>query len=61
MALERWPEAIADLTQSLKFRQKSAELHRLLEKAYTGLADPRMAEEHRERAKELEAQTKHDG
>jgi tetratricopeptide (TPR) repeat protein len=61
VALERWPEALADLTQSLKFRQKSAELHRLLEKAYTGLADPSMAEEHRERAKELEAQTKHDG
>lgn len=45
----------ADLTESLKFRKNSAELHRLLETAYTGLPDPQMAEEHRQRAIELEA------
>jgi len=55
VAMKRWPEAVADLTESLKLRQKNAELHRLLEKAYTGLPDLQMAEEHRQRAEELEA------
>ena len=55
VAMERWPEAIADLTESLKLRSRNAEVHRLLEKAYTGLPDPQMAEEHRQRASELEA------
>ena len=55
VAMERWPEAIADLTESLKLRSTNAEVHRLLEKAYTGLPDPQMAEEHRQRASELEA------
>lgn len=55
VAMERWPEAIADLTQSLQHRARSAELHRLLEKAYLGLQDAQMAAEHRKRAEELEA------
>lgn len=55
LAMERWPEAIADLTQSLQHRAKSAELHRLLEKAYLGIDDAQMATEHRQRAEELEA------
>ena len=50
VAMERWPEAIADLTQSLKLRQNSAELHRLLETAYSAMNDNQMAEEHRQRA-----------
>jgi tetratricopeptide (TPR) repeat protein len=55
VAMERWQDAIADLTESLKLRSQSAELHRLLEMAYTGLPDPQMAEKHRQRAAELEA------
>ncbi len=55
VAMERWQDAVADLTESLKLRSNSAELHRLLEKAYTGLPDLQMAEEHRQRASELEA------
>ena len=55
VAMERWPEAIADLTESLKLRSKNAEMHRLLEKAYTGLPDLQMAAEHQQRASALEA------
>ena len=55
VAMERWPDAIADLTQSLQHRAKSAELHRLLEKAYLGINDTQMAADHRKRAEELEA------
>ena len=55
VAMERWQDAVADLTESLKLRSQSAELHRLLEKAYTGLPDPQMAEKHRQRASELDA------
>lgn len=54
VAMKSWQDAVADLTESLKFRKNSAELHRLLETAYTGLPDPQMAEEHRQRAIELE-------
>jgi tetratricopeptide (TPR) repeat protein len=54
VAMERWPEAIADLTQSLQHRAQSAELHRLLEKAYLGINETQMAAEHRKRAEELE-------
>ena len=55
VAMERWPDAIADLTQSLQHRAKSAELHRLLEKAYLGINDTQMAADHRKRAEELDA------
>lgn len=54
VAMKRWPDAIADLTQSLKLRQNSAELHRLLEVAYSAMNDQQMAEEHRQRAMALE-------
>ena len=55
IAMERWPDAIADLTQSLQHRAQSAELHRLLEKAYRGIQDTQMAADHGKRAEELEA------
>lgn len=55
VAMKSWQDAVSDLTESLKLRRNSAELHRLLETAYTGLPDPQMAEEHRQRAIELEA------
>ena len=58
VAMERWPDAIADLTQSLRHRAQSPELHRLLEKAYLGINDAQMATEHRKRAEELEAAAK---
>ncbi len=55
VAMERGQDAVADLTESLKLRSHSAELHRLLEQAYTSLPDLQMAEEHRQRASDLEA------
>ncbi len=55
VAMQRWKEALADLQAALNSGRKSAEVHRLLEKTYTGLADPQMAKEHRLRADELES------
>ncbi len=55
VAMQRWKEALADLQAALNSGRKTAEVHRLLEKTYTGLADPQMAEEHRLRADELES------
>jgi len=55
VAMEQWSDAIADLTQTLKVQKNNAALHRLLEQAYRGLDDPEMAEEHGQRAAELEA------
>lgn len=55
VAMERWEDAIADLTQALKLRSNSSLVHRLLEKAYTGLPDLEMAAKHGERAVELES------
>ncbi len=54
IVMERWTDAIADLTESVKLRRNSLEVHRLLEKAYTGLPDLEMAEKHRQCASELE-------
>jgi predicted Zn-dependent protease len=58
VAMERWSDAIADLTQSLQHRAQSVELHRLLEKAYLGINDTQMAAEHGKRAEELEVETR---
>jgi len=55
VAMERWDDAIADLTQALNLRRNSFLVHRLLEKAYTGLSDFEMAAKHCERAVELES------
>ncbi|MFN9717635.1 MAG: archaeosortase/exosortase family protein [Planctomycetota bacterium] len=55
VAMERWTEAIADLTQSLKLRKNNPEVHRLLEKAYRATNDIPMADEHARRAIELES------
>lgn len=55
VAMERWDDAIADLTQALELRGNSSLVHRLLEKAYTGLSDLEMAAKHGERAAELES------
>lgn len=55
VAMERWDDAIADLIQALKLRSDSSLVHRLLEKAYTGLSDLEMAAKHGERAAELES------
>lgn len=54
LALSRWNDAIADLTDSMKNRAPNAELHRLLESAYTGMPDPDMAADHARKAAELE-------
>lgn len=54
VALEKWNEAVADLTASLDLRPKNPIVHRLLEKAYAGLNDASMAQEHATRAKALE-------
>ncbi|MDA1233102.1 MAG: hypothetical protein O2856_20245, partial [Planctomycetota bacterium] len=55
IAMERWSEATADLTESLNVRQTNVKVHQLLAEAYTGSADPQMSEQHRRRAAELEA------
>ncbi len=55
VAMKRWDDAIADLTQALKLRSNSSLVHRLLEQAYTGLSDSKMAARHGERAVELES------
>lgn len=55
VAMARWSDAIADLTQSLKFRRNSPEVHRLLEKSYRATNDAAMADEHAKRALELES------
>ena len=53
--MERWDDAIADLTQALELRGNTSLVHRLLEKAYTGLSDLELAAKHGERAAELES------
>ena len=55
LALGRWNEAVADLTEALKNRPPNAEIHRLLQKAYSGIPDADMAAEHGRKAAELEA------
>lgn len=55
IAMERWTEAITDLAESVKLRKNSKVVHCFLEKGYTGLSEPQMAERHRQRAEELEA------
>jgi exosortase len=55
VAMERWQEAAADLTESLKLRQNSSNVHRLLATTYAALADTEMAERHRQRAAQLES------
>ncbi len=55
VAMSRWNDAIADLTQSLKLRRNNPEVHRLLEKAYRAINDIPMADEHARKAIELES------
>lgn len=55
VAMARWSDAIADLTQSLKSRRNNPEVHRLLEKSYRATNDAAMADEHAKRALELES------
>ena len=39
IVMERWSDAIADLKESASLRNNNAAVHRLLERAYTGLPD----------------------
>jgi len=55
IALGRWNEAVADLTGAMQNRPPNAEIHRLLQKAYSGMPDADMAAEHGRKAAELEA------
>ncbi|MFO0979357.1 MAG: tetratricopeptide repeat protein, partial [Planctomycetaceae bacterium] len=54
VAQQKWNEAVADLTASLELRPQNPLVHRLLEKAYAGLNDTSMAQEHATRAKAIE-------
>ncbi|MFM7055933.1 MAG: tetratricopeptide repeat protein [Planctomycetota bacterium] len=53
LVMKNYKDALADLIESLRNRGGSVEVHRLLEKAYLGLGDERMAHEHAKRATEL--------
>jgi len=55
LALGKWNEAIADLTDAAKDQPASAEIHRMLERAYAGIPVPAMAAEHARKASELES------
>jgi tetratricopeptide (TPR) repeat protein len=54
VAMQQWNDAIADLSQSLTFRRRNPDVHRLLETAYRAINDIQMADEHAKRAAELE-------
>ena len=53
--MKNYKDALADLIESLRNRPGSVEVHQLLEQAYLGLGDERMAHEHAKRATELAA------
>jgi tetratricopeptide (TPR) repeat protein len=61
LAMEKWNEAVADLTAALDHRSENPLLHRLLEKAYQGMNETSMAQEHATRAATLEATLGPDG
>lgn len=53
LVMKNYRDALADLIESLRSRGGSVEVHRLLEQAYLGLGDEKMAQEHAKRAAEL--------
>jgi tetratricopeptide (TPR) repeat protein len=53
LVMKNYKDALADLIESLRNRPGSVEIHQLLEQAYLGLGDERMAHEHAKRATEL--------
>lgn len=57
LAMKKFDNALADLTESLKNRPGTADVHQLLALAYKGLGDEQMAQEHAKRAAELAADT----
>lgn len=56
LTLKKYDNALADLTESLRNRPGTAEVHRLLAQAYQGLGDEQMSQEHSKRADELVSQ-----
>lgn len=56
VAMERWNDAVADLTEALKLRKDSVLIHQLLEHAYQALSEPKLHELHRKRVEELKPQ-----
>jgi tetratricopeptide (TPR) repeat protein len=55
LVMKNYKDALADLVESLRNRGGTGGIHRLLEQAYLGLGDERMAIEHSKRAIELES------
>jgi tetratricopeptide (TPR) repeat protein len=55
LVMKNYKDALADLVESLRNRGGTVGIHRLLEQAYLGLGDERMAIEHSKRAIELES------
>jgi exosortase len=53
VAMKRWNDAIADLTEALKLRKDSLLVHHLLVTAYRELSEPKMQELHLKRIEEL--------
>jgi len=55
LAIRRWNEDVADLTEAMKNRPPNPKIHRLLQQAFSGIPDADMAAEHARIAAELEA------
>jgi tetratricopeptide (TPR) repeat protein len=55
VAMKRWNDAVADLTEALKLRKDSLLVHQLLVTAYRELSEPKMQELHLKRIEELMA------
>ena len=60
VAMKRWNDAVADLTEALKLRKDSLLVHQLLATAYRELSEPKMQELHLKRVEELSSRSPSD-
>lgn len=54
VAMERWDDALKDLTHALELRDSNFETHLLLERTYRALRDTEKADHHQKRAAEIQ-------
>jgi tetratricopeptide (TPR) repeat protein len=57
VAMKRWNDAVADLTEALKLRKDNLLAHQLLATAYRELSEPKMQELHLKRIEELSSRS----